>query len=285
MTLSYRRQAVFLSWAVAAAYAGMLFAPVLCEGRLRPQEYDVLERYLTALQAHHYSQAFGFLSDDERTYFGSAANFASAFSADRVALRSFRIVASTRATRGTLVYVVERIDFYEHAHRAAVSLQATVAYAIVDSHGRPRIKDPHHPWRALAPENCSTTTGGVRVTLDKVSFFTGRLELVATFANVGDGIVTLLPYGKSVTRDDAGRTYLPIQSHSRALTDPALFEGLRLLANARYTGALSFATPNRFSPKVLSVTIAPALRDGAGAPFEMTFPTLAVPSSNGGRCR
>jgi len=36
--------------------------------------------------------------------------------------------------------------------------------------------------------------------------------------------------------------------------------------------------------EVLSVTMAPALRDGTGAPFTMTLPTLAVSSSNGGRC-
>ncbi|MDQ2858557.1 MAG: hypothetical protein M3R53_07910 [Candidatus Eremiobacteraeota bacterium] len=265
-----------------ASYACLLLAPALCDGRLPPQEYGVLTRYLTALQAHRYAQAFDLLSNGERIYFGSAANFASAYSADKLALRSFRIVASEPAAGGMLVYVFERVVFYEYSHRAAVSMQAKVAYAIVGSPGRPRVKDPNHPWRALAPQNRSVTSGGVRVTLDKLSFFTGRLELVITFSNIGDGIVTLLPYGKSVVRDEAGRTYLPIESRSNAVTDIALFEGLRLPANARYTGAISFATPNRFSPKVLTVTFAPALRDGAGTPFEMTLPAFDLPSRNGG---
>ena len=53
----------------------------------------------------------------------------------------------------------------------------------------------------------SADVSGLRVTVKKVDFYPDRVDVVVTFANLGDGFVTLLPYAKSVLRDDRGGVY------------------------------------------------------------------------------
>ena len=79
-------------------------------------------------------------------------------------------------------------------------------------------------------------------------------------------------------RDENGKTYAPIASRLRGLTDPGLYTGLRLAPGAQYTGLMSFLTPNRFSPKRLDVTIAPVLADGADAPFSIPLAGYELPA-------
>jgi hypothetical protein len=50
-----------------------------------------------------------------------------------------------------------------------------------------------------------------------------------------------------------------------------------LPSDAQYTGALTFLTPNRLTSKSLSLILAPQLRDGADAPFEVDLP-IAISS-------
>jgi hypothetical protein len=40
---------------------------------------------------------------------------------------------------------------------------------------------------------------------------------------------------------------------------------------------MTFATPDRFTPKTLGVTVAPLLADGADAPFSVALPSWDVP--------
>jgi hypothetical protein len=237
----------------------------------------VLTAYLDALAHGHYASAFALLSDDERRYFRSAANLQSVYDADGFKLLSFRIVGSETTSKGTVALVSERVSFADRAHDAVGSAAVRVPYAIVPGRTGPAIRDPGHPWRAVAPQGAEVSASGLRAIVRKVSFFTGRVELVITFENRGDGAVTVLPYGRSVLRDAKGDVYHPIATRYDSLTDRTLYTGLRLPASGRYTGFLTFATPDRFVPASLRLSLAPALADGADAPFSLDFPAFSLP--------
>lgn len=255
--------------------------PVSVSAKLGSGERAALVAYLTALQHGDYSSAFARLSDDERRYFRSARNLAAVFAADRLVLESFTVVGSSGPTAaGSLAIVRERFRFFDHAHQRPSAIAANVRYGIVAGPRGPSVKDPFHPWYAFAPPGISTTANGVTVSLRKIAFYTGRVEVLATFANRGDKTVTILPYGRSVVRDDREGAHAPIRSKLPGLTDSALFEGLRLPPSAEYTGAMTFFTADRFTPKRLLVTFAPALVDGADAPFEFKLPEIAIPATS-----
>ncbi|MFN2459066.1 MAG: hypothetical protein ABR591_00025 [Candidatus Velthaea sp.] len=153
-------------------------------------------------------------------------------------------------------------------------MTATVPIGVVPAQNTWRIKDPGHPWRAFAADTTAEASG-LRITVKKVSFFARRIEVVATFANVGDTFVTILPYGKSVLRDDAGGVYRIIETRNWALTDKTLFQGLRLAPNGQYTGALNFESAHLDDrPRTFTLTVAPALREGADAPFSLDIANL-----------
>jgi len=250
--------------------------PVAAGAALSGAQHAVLQRYVAALAAGEFATAFSLLSPDERRYFDSSSNFASVYAADRVKIDGFEIVGSKSSKLGTVALVREKIEFYDSRRQSPGRATVSVAYGILPGPHGFTIKDPYHPWRALAPQGIATTTGGVRVELRKISFFTGRLEIVATFSNTGSAGVTFLPYGRTVLRDGLGKTYAPIASRLPGLTDKTLYTGLRLAPQAEYTGLMTFLTPDRFKPKRLSLVIAPVLTDGADAPFEVALPDLAV---------
>ncbi len=257
---------------------GALQAQAFCA--LPPAERTVVERYVRALQGRHYEAAFDLLTAAERRYFGTSGNFASGFRAERLSIGSFRIVESRRqGSLGTVVLVSERVRFFDFAHQTSAHATVAVPYGVLGT-AAPAIKDPYHPWYAVAA-SVAGSAGGVRITLRKLSFFTGRLEAILTFANLGPRPVTLLPYGRSVARDDAGKAFVPLETRLPSVTDPTLYTGLRLAANAQYTGLMSFATPSRFTPAALSFTFGPALGDGGDAPFEIALPRLPLPDLRG----
>lgn len=246
--------------------------------KLAAPKRAVVTAYLSALQHRDFPGAFARLSDDERRYFRSSRNFEAVFAADRFALDGFTILESAAGGKaGTIVVVRERVRFYDHAHQRDAKIDANVRYGIVPSSHGPAIKDPYHPWFSFAPTHVTTRNNGVTVTVRKISFYTGRIEVLATFANTGDTTVTILPYGRTVVRDDAGKTHVPIRSKLAGLTDAALFGGLRLPPSAQYTGAMTFVTADRFVAKLLRITFAPALLDGGEAPFDFVLPEVAVP--------
>jgi hypothetical protein len=258
-----------------AACAGTLL-PAPAHAALQPAQRALLQQYVGALQAGRFDRAFALLSPDEQRYFRTPANLASIYQADGIKIDGFTIVGSTSDKLGTVAIVSERIEFFDQRRQSPAHATAKVAYGILQGVHGLAIKDPLHPWRALAPHGFAATVNGVNVTVRKVSFFTGRLELVATFANVGATTVTLLPYGRTVLRDQNGKSYPPIASRLAGLTDKTLYTGLRLAPQAEYTGLMSFLTPDRFTPTSLNLTIAPVLADGADAPFEIPLPALAV---------
>ena len=244
---------------------------------LPASDREVLSRYLGAIERGDYARAFALLTGQERRYFGNAANFASIFAADSFKIEKFSVLAHRDVPPKSMVVIVsEEFEFFDHARQVPGSATGRVMYGLIDEGGMIRVKDPYHPWRAVAPPNATVTENKLRISVRKLSFFTSRLELVVNFANLGDETVTLLPYGRSVLRDDRGRVYHLIETKLPALTDRQLRLGLRLPPVGQYTGTLTFLTPDRFTPKALSLTIAPSLRDGADQPFSVDVPPIAL---------
>ena len=265
---------------VAALVASVLLAagaPVPVRAALPAEKRILLTRFLNALQAKKFDVAYALLSKPERTYFGSANNYASSYAADRIKIDSYQIVGSKVVSGDTIAVVSEKLEFFSHKAQRPGSLVAKIRYGIVSTGGVLGIKDPYHPWFAFDPENWSATANGVTATVRKVSFFTGQAEFVITFENRSDTTVTALPYGRTVIRDDSGKVHQPIETNIPALTDRELYAGVRIAPGAEYTGTMTFLTANRFTPASLSATISPFLADGADAPFALELPTFTLP--------
>ena len=242
----------------------------------RGAQTATVRKYVDALKARDYATAFGLLADDEHRYFGNVASFRSVFEADGVTLESASIVGARGDDRARVFLVRERIAFIDHATDARRRIDASVPIGVLPEHGTLRIKDPGKPYRAFASESTAAASG-LRVTVKKVDFFPDRIDVIATFQNLGDGYVTLLPYAKSVLRDDRGGVYRVFAIKDWTVTDKHLFEGVPLAPNARYTGSIAFGAPRLDAPRRWSVTVAPALREGADEPFEVTVPIAPAP--------
>jgi hypothetical protein len=232
----------------------------------------VVKKYVDALRAGRYDVAFAMLTDDERKYFGDAAAYRSVFAADDVVLRRASVAGARGDDRGRVYFVRERIAYVDHATDKRREVDATVPLGVLPERGVLHIKDPGKPYRAFASSS-TVNESSVRVTVKKVDFFPDRIDVVVTFANLGDNFVTLLPYGKSVLRDDRGGVYRILATKNWTITDKALFQGVRLAPNSQYTGSLAFTAPRLGDVKrTWSLTLAPALREGADEPFEVTVP-------------
>jgi len=262
---------------LGALVRATLSAPSVAGAALRGPERTVLAAYLEALAHARYATAFALLSADERRYFETPANLASVFTADRFRILSYRILGSEPSAKGTVAVVSEHVAFVDHASGSSASVFAKVPYAIVAGPHGPAIRDPGHPWKAVAPAGFNVDRAGVSATVRKISFFTGRIEFVLTFQNRSSRTVTFLPYGRSVVRDAKGAAFRPIALRTAGLTDRTLYAGLRLPSSGEYTGFMTFATPDRFEPTALRLSLAPALSDGGDAPFSLDFDTLTLP--------
>ena len=230
----------------------------------------VVTKYVDALRAGNYDAAYALLSADERAYFGNSAAFRSVFAADGFALKSAKLLGKRSNAAGSVYFVREHVAFVDHRRDETRELDATVPIGVLAEHGVPRIRDPGKPYRAFAASSTADASG-LRVTVKKVEFWPDRITIVMTFANVGDGFVTLLPYGKSVLRDDKGNVYRIIATKNWATTDKNLYEGVPLAPNAQYTGSLSFTAARLDdTSRTFSLDLAPSLREGGDAPFDVT---------------
>ena len=232
----------------------------------------VVRKYVDALRAGRYDVAFALLTDDERKYYGDAAAFRSVFAADGIVLRRTSIAGARGDDRGRVYFVRERIAYVDHATDNRREVDATVPLGVLPEHGVLHVKDPGKPYRAFASASTASVSG-LRVTVKKVDFFPDRIDVVVTFANVGENFVTLLPYGKSVLRDDRGGVYRILATKNWTITDKPLYQGVPLAPNSQYTGSLAFSASRLGDVKrSWSLTVAPALREGADEPFEVTVP-------------
>ena len=257
---------------VAAAPSGPVASPTA-----------LVTRYVGAIAQNRYPQAFASLVTTERRYFRSPENFASVFAADDFHIDRYRVVSMRRRASGFVVLVREHLRFRDQAANQERSADANAVYGVERDGGDWRISDPGHPWRAFAAEAVASD-GGVRLTVRKMSFFPRRVEVALTFANVGDRFVTILPYGRTVLKDDRGAAFRPLRTRDWRLTSRRLFEGLRLAPDAQFTSIMNFETPVLDDTRrTYSLTVEPELRDGGDAPFSTTVGPIAGEAKSGQR--
>jgi hypothetical protein len=268
---------------IAAAAAAVVLLAAAPPPRLDPvppgPQTALVRRYVDALAAQRYAAAYALLDAPARAYFRNAGNFASAFTADGFAIASYTLIGTRGDAKFRLYFARESIRLHDPARDAAATATVTVPYGVIGSDARARIKDLGRPWRAVAT-SASANAAGLRITVKKVSFYQNAIACVVTFANVGNGFLTLLPYGRSVLRDDAGHIYRPIvNTVSWNETDRRLFLGVHLAADEQVTGVLSFASP-RLDDRAhrFTLTVAPNLRDGADAPFALDVTNVNAPA-------
>jgi hypothetical protein len=231
---------------------------------------ELARRYLDALHQRRFADAYALLSDHQRAYFGSADAYRSVFAADGFALERAVVIGARGSGFVRVYFVRERVTYVDHATDARRTLDVTVPLGVERDDATWRIYDPGKPYRAYATDS-SATAGDLQATVKKLDFYPDRIDVVVTFVNRGTGYVTVLPYGRSVLRDDRGARYPLIVNHDWRVTDKQLFEGIPLAPSARYTGSLAFSAPRLAEPRRgWSLTLAPALRAGADAPFALT---------------
>jgi hypothetical protein len=232
----------------------------------------IVQRYVDALRGGDYARAFALLTDDLRRYYGDVAAFHSVFAADGYALEKAAIVGARGDDRGRVYFVRESLAYVDHATDKQRRLTAIVPLGVLREHGVLHVKDPGKPYRAFASSS-SADASELHVTVKKVDFYPDRIDVVVTFANAGDNYVTLLPYGRSVLRDDRGGVYRILATKDWTITDRRLFEGIPLPPGAEYTGSMAFSAP-RFGDvkRSWTLTLAPSLREGTDAPFDVTIP-------------
>ena len=236
----------------------------------------LVKRYVDALREARFDTAYGLLTDAERAYYADVAGYRSVFTADGYALRSASILGARGDDRGRVYFVRERIAYVDHRTDLRHEIEATVPLGVLSERGTLHVKDPGKPYRAFASAS-KAQASGLLVSVKKVDFFPNRIDVIVTFANLGDGFVTLLPYGRSVLRDDRGGVYRILATKDWSITDKQLYEGIPLAPSAQYTGSLAFSAPRLPGPeRGWSLTIAPALREGADVPFEVTIPIAHV---------
>jgi hypothetical protein len=266
--------------AAAAAVAMLLgAAPAARFGPPPPNAQTALvRRYVDDLAAGRYADAYALLDPAARAYFRSAPDYASTFTADGFGVASYVLAGARGDERFRLYLVREAIRLTDPARDTPANAVVTIAYGVIGTGAAGRIKDLGRPWRAFAT-GAAATAGGLRVRVKKVSFYDRAIAIVVTIANVGDGAITVLPYGRSVLRDDLGALYRPIVDRTWTHTDRRLFLGLRLAAGDQVTGVLSFASP-RLDDRArhFTLTLAPSIRAGADAPFSLDVPGIAAPA-------
>jgi hypothetical protein len=262
------RIACALACVVAMGAAPFTYGPVPA----RNAQTVIVQKYVDALKAGDYAGAFALLTDDLRRYYGDAGAYRSVFQADGYVLERATIVGARGDDRGRVYFVRESLGYVDHASDKRRQLTAVIPLGVLPEHGALHVKDPGKPYRAFASSS-AVDASGLHVTVKKVDFYPDRIDVVVTFVNTGDNYVTLLPYGRSVLRDDRGGVYRIFATKDWTVTDKRLFEGVPLPPGAEYTGSLAFAA-SRFGDvkRSWTLTVAPALREGADAPFDVTVP-------------
>jgi hypothetical protein len=236
----------------------------------------LVHTYVEALKTRRFIDAFELLDGSAQAYFRTPDNFASGFNADGFILLSYTITGSRASGNFRLFFVRETMRLHDAAHDTSGTTTVTVPYGVIGNGAAARIKDLGRPWRALAVF-AQHTTAGLTVTVRKISFYEHAIVVVVTFANIGNGFVTIMPYGRSALRDNTGALYRPIVSTSFTQTDRRLFLGVHLAASEEISGVMTFASPLLDNAqRVFDLSVSPNVRDGAALPFTVDVPQIGA---------
>lgn len=235
--------------------------------------------YVRALGGGDYAKAYALLDAGSQRYFGSLDNYRSVWTSDRFAAGGAKVLKTSAVRGGEVVTVREHVAYFNHGTQRIARGTMTTPYTVIRQRGAYRVIDGGHPYRSFVPTGAiASDAGGTRVIMREMAFYPRRIEVTLTFENASNGFVTFLPYGRTLLREGTTR-YYPLATHDWLLTDRQLFLGLRLAANARYTGQINFAVSRRAGDgaHTFALIVAPALPAGADRPEEFRLPPIMVP--------
>lgn len=131
--------------------------------------------------------------------------------------------------------------------------------------------------RLTVASTANATENGLRVTVREIAFYERYATVLATFVNLGERGVTILPFGRSALRDGVA-VYRVFVTRDAGLADPRLVIGVRLAPNAQIRGRLAFALPSAdVRPHRVVLTVGPNVLDGGEVPFSVELPPIALP--------
>ncbi|MGA3038473.1 MAG: hypothetical protein ABSE64_13425 [Vulcanimicrobiaceae bacterium] len=241
---------------------------------------DAAVEYARAVGSGNYAKSYGMLTATMQRYFGSLRNYESVFTAERFSAIGPSAVRVRAVKNAQIVTLRESIQYLNHGTQQLGHGRLELRYRIVREGKAYRVDDEGHPYRSYVPSGTAAIErNGVKVIVRELAFYPRRIELALTFENDGNAFITFLPYGRTLLREGSN-VYHPLDTRNWLLTDRALFLGLRLAPNARYTGQIDFLTPGRLDDRARAydLTIAPALPEGADQPIDFVLPSIAVPA-------
>ena len=175
-TMPRRERAFLLAIAMLGAASPPPYGPVP-----KNAQTAVVTKYVEALRAAKYDDAYALLSDEEREYYrSSAADYRSVFAADGYASRRALAGAAQQSPRQRVLraraHTVRRSSADNRARdRRDVPLGVLPSTARCTS----RIRQAVSRLRSTSTADAS----GLRVTVKKVEFWPDRIDVVMTFAN------------------------------------------------------------------------------------------------------
>jgi hypothetical protein len=257
----------------SAALAGAAAAPA-------PDAHatDAVRRYVEALKKPDASAAFALLTKAQQRYFGDEANFASNLSSTAYRIVSYSIAKATqRNPRLVEVDVDQVVSFFNVATEGTSTARGTEPYFALFDGTAWGVKELVQPWKSYAPKTSGRTDGLVAI-VDRVEFFDRRIQVDCTLRNLGTQAVQVLPLLKSTLAIAGGATYRALGTASFPLNDRQFFEGVRIYPEHQAVGWINFAVPSHTDVDMTAtLTVAPAIADGAAAPVSVTVGPVRLP--------
>ena len=232
----------------------------------------------TRCKARDYDAAFALLTDDERRYFGDAASYRSVFDADGVAIERATIAGARGDERARVFFVRERIAYVDHATDARREVDATVPHRRA---ARARRAARQGPRQAVPRVRLVVDRGRVRAARHREE---GRLlsRPHRRRRDVRERRRRLRDAACRTRRACCATTAAASTACSRPRTGPSPTSGCTKGFRWRRTPSTRGRSPSRRRasarvPRSWTLTVAPALREGADAPFDVTIPIAPQP--------
>jgi len=242
-----------------------------------PAAVAIVRRYVEALRQPDPRTAYAQLTQAQQRYFGNARNFASNYAATGYRVLSFAIAAVTYRNPDLVQVDVDQHVSYDDIASGATATAALVEpYFALRSGDRWGVKELVQPWKSYAP-HVSGRNGGLVAIVERVAFFSGHVQIYCTLRNLGAKPIQVLPLLKSRLVMIPDGAVAALDEASFPPNDRQFFEGVRIYPAHQAVGYVVFPLPKRVDGDVtMTLTVRPAIEDGASAPMEVTVGPLRL---------
>lgn len=240
---------------------------------------DAVRRYVTALALPDPAAAFKLLTPAQQHYFRNARNFGSNYASTGYRVVSFSIEkTTTRNANLVQVDVSQMVSYFDIANERTTSARVHEAYfALRGSDGAWAVKELVVPWKSYAP-HATGRAGGLVVIVDRVEFFSRRVQVDCTLRNLGTRAVQVLPLLRTTLHLSPGGEYAALSGADFPLNDRQFFEGARIYPNHQLVGYVNFAVPAKNDVDMTAtLVVAPVIEDGAAAPASVSVDPIKLP--------